>query len=169
MKKKIFVLMLVSMFLLVTLQSISAVETKSGVTVSTDKENAPESCNGDTSRVWGYVCFDKNWFRTVSLYGDGAISTATDRNGMYEFTDVSLGWHEVFCDYLIYYYLAGVTLWVQGKVEFTIDAPGDYQIDIPMEVIDFWAYSSPDTVENIQNLQSSQQQVQNVFSGSQSL
>jgi len=172
MKKKICVLMLVSMFLLVTLQSISAVETKPNVTTSTEKETSPEAIIGGTARVWGYVHdWDGSPLGNTDVYidtwpipGRYEAYTETNSEGKYEFTDVPAGlrvgplgtrhqWFEVGSGYA-----DGDELY-RGRAFLRIPEPGNYRVDISISMIPWWPphpYSTESSSNSMEITQGSQ-------------
>ena len=176
--------MLVSMFLLVTMQSISAVETTSGFTAPDDDEITPEPSDVVYATVEGWVRYG------VSEYGHAVgepvrnlrvdlntirglwhDNTNTDDEGYYKFENVPIRrtllpkWYTVECEWIP---IAGEPLWYWRGCSgmFRITGEGTYKADIDMHPFYQTSYTSE---ENMQNLQSIQQQVESIFSGSQSL
>ena len=177
MNKKIFVLMMVGMFLLVTFQTISAVETESGDTASKDAEITSEPSKEDTAKVFGYIIpsFAFKPVRiealTESHSGDPVVLysglTWTDWDGYYQFEDVPVGLDcefEVSCKFIKIFLLApfsGCYIDYEGYEYFKIPEPGHYRVDIKL---DEKVYPVPfsQTEGNIQNQQISEQQIKSI-------
>jgi len=81
MNKKIFVFMLVGMFLLVTLQSISALKTKLNFTISTSKEKN----NGDISVIINEnEIYDMTWLEAKEMIYDELLKFESTEEDMIE-------------------------------------------------------------------------------------
>jgi hypothetical protein len=189
MNKKIYVLMLVSMFLLITMQSISAVETKTGVTTSNDDEITPKPTTDGTATVWGYV---KYWCGGQSgpVKGEGVViegrsgifgfhfyyfnSDTTDKDGRYEINGIPAGvtWGGLFFRTDVIYHLTMNFYNYDTHNRYvasdylTIPEPGVYRVDLYVEkyVPNTYETEPSNPIES-----SEQQQFESVFSGSLSL
>jgi hypothetical protein len=181
MNKKLLVLMLVSMFLLVTMQSISAVETKTGVTVSTDEETTGGAI------ISGFVYYGETHNegkKGEPVAGAGVTATlmwhlpfwsgsaTTNNYGRFEIKDVPYGLKDWIGNDKWFRVRAGhegdgseLGYWEGFYNGLRCPEPREYHIPIYVYWHHIYSSELPDAEENIQK----QQQVQSVFSGSQSL
>jgi hypothetical protein len=143
--KKIFVLMLVSMFLLVTLQSISAVETKTGVTTSNEDEITPKPSTGGTATVLGEVwCYGERpdneivWINSWPWPIHYMRSTYTNE-GKYRIDDVPAGRKVGFLGIRNMFFMVDCRIERMGAIYrdtviLSITEPGEeYRVDLDLE------------------------------------
>jgi hypothetical protein len=180
MNKKICVLMLVGLFLLVTLQSISAVEMKTGVTTSNDAEINSEPSSGGIATVEGYVRFANDMgphykgepvkneevhIEARGLFQRYKDTVKTDDDGYYIIYGVPAGsknWLGKDVEFKLSCYVYEYPSWLydfEGYEYRYFKDPDKYQVNI-----DVWGYMTTHSHQ-----QSNQQQVESTFSGSQSL